>query len=71
MLSNVKERQIAYDIAYMWNLKYDANELIDKTDSHGKQACSYQRGKRGDKLGIWDEQIHTLVYIKQVNKVLL
>jgi len=21
-------RQISYDITYMWNLKYDANELI-------------------------------------------
>ena len=26
-------RQIQYDIAYMWNLKYDTNELIYKTDS--------------------------------------
>ena len=23
-----KERQIPYDITYMWNLKYDTNELI-------------------------------------------
>ena len=23
-----RERQIPYDIAYMWNLKYDTNELI-------------------------------------------
>ena len=23
-----RERQIPYDITYMWNLKYDANELI-------------------------------------------
>ena len=22
-----RERQISYDIAYMWNLKYDTNEL--------------------------------------------
>ena len=25
------ERQISYDIAYMWNLKNDTNELICKT----------------------------------------
>ena len=25
------ERQISYDITYMWNLKYDTNELIYKT----------------------------------------
>ena len=28
-----KERQIPYDITYMWNLKYDTNELIYETDS--------------------------------------
>ena len=27
-----KERQISYDITYMWNLKYDTNELIYKTE---------------------------------------
>ena len=26
-----RERQIPYDITYMWNLKYDTNELIYKT----------------------------------------
>ena len=31
-----RERQIPYDITYMWNLKYDTNEFIYKTetDSH-------------------------------------
>ena len=34
ILSEVKrERQIAYDITYMWNLKQDTNEPIYKTDS--------------------------------------
>ena len=34
MLSEVSQRQISY-ITYMWNLKYDINELIyeTKTDS--------------------------------------
>ena len=27
-----RERQISYDIAYMWNLKYDTNKLIYKTE---------------------------------------
>ena len=26
------ERQIPYDITYMWNLKYDTNELIYKIE---------------------------------------
>ena len=25
------ERQISYDISYVWNLKYDTNELIYET----------------------------------------
>ena len=27
------ERQIPYDICYMWNLKYDTNELIYETET--------------------------------------
>ena len=35
ILSEVKserERQIPYDIIYMWNLKYDTNEPIYETE---------------------------------------
>ena len=32
MLSEISQRQIPYDITYMWNLKYDTNELTDKTE---------------------------------------
>ena len=28
-----RERQIPYDITYMWNLKYDTNEIIYKTET--------------------------------------
>ena len=31
ILSEVSQRQISYGITYMWNLKYDADELIYKT----------------------------------------
>ena len=27
------ERQISYDITYMWNLKYDTNEPIYETET--------------------------------------
>ena len=33
ILSEVRERQILYDIIYMWNLKNDTNELIYKTET--------------------------------------
>ena len=29
---------------------------------HRKQTYGYQRGKVGDKLGVWDEDIHTTIY---------
>ena len=37
-----REKQITYDITYMWNLKYDTYELIyeRETDSHREQTCS-------------------------------
>ena len=28
----LRDRQISYDITYMWKLKYDTNELIYKTE---------------------------------------
>ena len=31
-----KERQIPYDITYMWNLKYDTNESIFETETDSK-----------------------------------
>ena len=35
ILSEASQRQISYDITYMWNLKYDTNQHIyeTKTDS--------------------------------------
>ena len=31
-LREKRERQILYDITYMWNLRYDVNELIYKAE---------------------------------------
>ena len=54
-IKSERERQILYDITYMWNLKYDTNELIYETHRHRKQTYGYQRGKGGrGKLGVWD-----------------
>ena len=33
ILSELRERQVPYDITYMWNLKNDTNELIYRTES--------------------------------------
>ena len=45
-----RERQISYDIAYIWNLKKDTNELIYKTeiDSQTKKTNVWlPKGKGG------------------------
>ena len=33
LVKSERERQIPYGITYMWNLKYDTNELIYKTEA--------------------------------------
>ena len=29
-----RERQIPYDVTYLWNLKYDTSEFICETETH-------------------------------------
>ena len=54
------ERQILYDIAYMWNQKNDTSESIYKTESESQTYKTNLwlpkgKGKGGrDKLGVWD-----------------
>ena len=62
-----RERQVSYDITYMGNLKKMIQMIFDtkqkETHRHRKQTYGYQRGKEGrDKLGVWDERMHTTVY---------
>ena len=59
----------------MWNVRYDTNELIYKTETDSQlqktKVYGYQRGKGGRyKLGVWDQNIQTTIY-KINNKVLL
>ena len=54
------ERQISYDITYMWNLKYYTDKLIyktetDSTDIENKPMVTKGEGEWGkNKLGVWD-----------------
>ena len=36
VLCEVQKKQILYDVADMWNLLYDTNELINKTETDSK-----------------------------------
>ena len=51
-----RERQIPYDITYVWNLKYDTNELIYKTERFTDldMVTTGERGQGRDKLRVWD-----------------
>ena len=52
-----RERQIPYDVTYMWNLKYNTNEHIcekQQTHRHREQTCvCVAEGKIGS-LGLAD-----------------
>ena len=71
ILSEVRERQIPYDITYMWNLKYDTNELIygteRLTDIENRHACqgggSVGEGWIGS-LGLADANYYIAFYRK-------
>ena len=68
-----RERQIPYDITYIWNLNYDASELIYEIETHRHrgQTC-YQGGGKWwrEDLGLWYSR-YKLVYGWISNKVLL
>ena len=63
-----RERQILYDITYMWNLKIIQMNLFTKqkqTHRHRKQIYSYQRGQAEGKgqirnMGLTDTNCYTL-----------
>ena len=47
-----RERQIPYDITYMWNLKYNTNEHIYETETDYLWFLSGGWGR--EVLGVWD-----------------
>ena len=70
----VRQRQISYDITYMWNLKKKKKNIFTKQKQiprHGKQTYGYQRGNMG--RGINQEfglNRYTPLYVNQMAKEL-
>ena len=59
-----KERQIPYDITYMWNLNYGTTEPICKTDqTHRHQTHSHQRGDVGRGMD-WEFVVEASYYVQ-------
>ena len=67
-----KERQITYDITYMWNLKHDTNDHIYETEIVLQmQRTDSWLPKEIEGRGGKDWEFETSRYIGWINKVLL
>ena len=68
-----KERQIPYDIAYMWNLKYDTNVLTYKTQTHRHEKTCFWRGRVRVEMMDWAFRTSRckLLYIEWINNKVL
>ena len=54
-LSPEREKQIPYAITYMWNLRYDTNELIHETETDLQtQSTDLWLSKGEGAEGVWD-----------------
>ena len=62
ILTEVSQKE-TYDITYMWNLKYNTNEPIYKTetDSQIQRTDLWLPRKRGG-LEVWDQQMQSIRY---------
>ena len=70
-----RERQIPYNITYMWNLKYDTNEPIYKTETDSQTQRTdwwLPRGRSGGGME-WEFGISRckLLYIGWINNKIL
>ena len=43
-------------------IKYDTNEFIYKIESQTENKFMVTKWERGEKLGVWNLQIHTTIY---------
>ena len=59
-----RERQILYGITYVWNIKYDTNELTyeTETDSQTQRMGWLPRGKEGGRH-VWGWQMQTIICV--------
>ena len=75
-VSQIGERQILYDITYIWNLKYNTNEHTYETETHSQTYRTYWSLPRGRETGgeiDWEFGISRckLLYIEWINNNVL
>ena len=71
-----KEKEIPYDITYMWNLQYDTNKLIYETviDAQTQRTHLWLPRERGAREGMeWEFESSRckLLYIAWINNKIL
>ena len=65
ILSKVRQRQIPHDIIYMWNLKYETNELIHETETDAQTQRThlwFSNGRGGREGWIWSLRLTDMHY---------
>ena len=70
-----RERQIPYDITYIWNLVYGTNEPFHRKENHGlaEQTCGCQGGGGGSGMD-WESGVNRskLLHLEWIsNEILL
>jgi len=68
------ERQIPFDITYMWNLKYGTNETINKTQTQTQRTDLWLpkgREREWDGLGVWDANRCKLLNLEWISHEVL
>ena len=57
----LNQRPIPYDITYMWNLKYDTNEVtyLQKRNRLRTGLREWKWGRDG--LEVWDQKLQTVI----------
>ena len=60
-----KENDMPQDIIYMWNLKYDTNQLSMKQTHRHRDRLVVAKGEERwgrDGLRVWDQQMQVIIY---------
>jgi len=69
-----RERQIPYDITYIWNLVYSTNEPFHRKETHGLEEQSYGCQEGGGRSGMdWEFGVNSckLLHLEWINHEIL
>ena len=63
-IKSERERQIPYDITYIWNLIYGTKEPFHRKENHGlgeqTYGCQGGKGRDWEGLGVWGKYMQNV-----------